>query len=260
VRIVGASSAIEWTDATWNPVTGCDKISPGCKFCYAERLAGRLQRMGNPRYVNGFEVTLHADQLRLPLTWRTPRRIFVNSMSDLFHDDVPLDFVTAVFRVMEQADRHVFQVLTKRPDRLLSWWRRCFSSRPTRPNVWLGVSVESAAYLWRVDRLRELDARVRFISAEPLLGSLRGLDLSGISWLITGGESAGSSGRALVHRTSSGWTPKDQAVAWLRDLRDMCLATGTAFFFKQWGGPRPTAGGRGLDGDEWSEMPSPQDG
>src|SRR5262245_28501947 len=186
---MGDHTAIEWADATWNPVTGCDKVSPGCKFCYAERLAVRLQRMGNPRYTRGFAVTLHPDQLDLPLRWRAPRRVFVNSMSDLFHDAVPLDYVDRVFDVMRRAQRHVFQVLTKRPDRLLVWHRGRDVVVPVPPNVWVGVSVESMRYAWRVQRLRQIDAEVRFISAEPLLGPLSELDLSGISWLIAGGES-----------------------------------------------------------------------
>ena len=253
---MSAISGIEWTDATWNPVTGCDKISPGCKFCYAERLSQRLRLMGNPRYSRGFAVTLHPDQLRLPLRWKDSRRIFVNSMSDLFHDGVPLPFIDQVFDVMRQAERHVFQVLTKRPDRLVLWHRGQDSIRQVPANVWLGVSVESTAYLWRVDRLRQIDVGVRFISAEPLLGSLAGLNLTGISWLITGGESGGSAARALVERTVSGWQPKERAVQWIRELRDLCLAHGVAYFHKQWGGPTPKSNGRLLDGRAWSQYPS----
>src|SRR5256712_10490376 len=167
--LVGDQSAIEWTDATWNQVTGCTKISPGCKNCYAERLAARLQAMGNPRYRNGFDLTLHPDQLSLPLRWREPRRIFVNSMSDLFHERVPDEFIERVIAVARLARQHVFQILTKRADRLHEW---CADVN-LPPNVWLGVSVESARYIWRADRLRAVDTAVRFISAEPLLGSLR---------------------------------------------------------------------------------------
>lgn len=203
---MGEQSAIEWTDSTWNPVTGCTKVSPGCKFCYAERLAKRLHAMGNPRYRNGFNVTLHPDQLTLPLRWRQPRRIFVNSMSDLFHTDVPLSYVDRVFEVMVSADHHIFQVLTKRGDRLAEWWRA--HGGPIPDNVWFGVSVESMRYGKRVDYLRTVDAGVRFVSAEPLLGPLGGLDLTGVSWLIAGGESAGSPRRALVEQVDQRLVPK----------------------------------------------------
>ncbi len=252
---MGAFSAIEWTDATWNPVTGCTKISPGCKFCYAERLAKRLQLMGNPRYMNGFAITLHPDQLELPLRWRQPRRIFVNSMSDLFHDRVPFDYVDRVFDVMARAPHHVFQVLTKRPDRLVVWHRRERAPKRIPDHVWIGVSVESRRYAWRIARLKQVNAAVRFISAEPLLGSLAGIDLTGISWLIAGGESGGSPARALVEREAAAWRPKREALAWVRELRDACTAAGVAFFFKQWGGRTPKAGGRVLEEREWSQYP-----
>lgn len=252
---MGDNSAIEWTDATWNPVTGCDKISPGCKYCYAERLSNRLQRMRNPRYTNGFAVTLHPDQLDLPLRWRGARRVFVNSMSDLFHDEVPLEYVDRVFDVMRRAGQHVFQVLTKRPDRLLLWHRGRDTVVPVPTNVWIGVSVESIDYAWRVDRLRHVDADVRFISAEPLLGPLTGLDLTGIAWLIAGGESAGSPGRALVESVAGGLQPKSDAERWLLDLVEACHGADVAFFFKQWGGRTPKAGGRLLGGRTWSEYP-----
>jgi protein gp37 len=241
-------SAIEWTDATWNPVTGCTKVSPGCKFCYAERLT---KRWGREKFT---EVKLHPERLELPLQWREPRRIFVNSMSDLFHESIPITFISRVFEIMGRGERHVFQVLTKRPDRLVAWSRETAWQIP--PHVWLGVSVESAAYLWRVDRLRQVDATVRFISAEPLLGPLTGLDLAGISWVITGGESGGSPARALVKRTADGWRPKPDAIAWVRELRDHCHETGVAFFHKQWGGATAKSGGRLLDGREWSHYPS----
>src|SRR5437773_2295967 len=182
---MGDQSAIEWTDATWNPVTGCTKVSPGCKHCYAERLAARLQAMGNRRYQNGFDLTLHPDQLTLPLRWRAPRRIFVNSMSDLFHERVPLEYVDEVFGVMMRAPQHIFQVLTKRPDRLVEWHKARCEDSPLPAHIWLGVSVELAKYLWRIDRLRQVDVTVRFVSAEPLLGPLTGMDLSGIAWVIT---------------------------------------------------------------------------
>ncbi len=252
---MGAISGIEWTDATWNPVTGCSKISPGCKFCYAERLARRLQVMGNPRYTNGFAVTLHADQLALPLRWRTPKRIFVNSMSDLFHDEVPFEFVDRVFDVIERAPRHVFQILTKRPERLVEWHQIRSASRAIPVNAWLGVSIESGRYIARADVLRRMDVAVRFISAEPLLGSLAELNLSGISWLIVGGESGGSPGRALVRRETGKWSVKPLALGWVAELRDMCRTAGVAFFFKQWGGRTPKSAGRDLDGQTWSEYP-----
>ncbi len=252
---MASSSAIEWTDATWNPVTGCTKISPGCRFCYAERLASRLQLMGTARYRNGFRVTLQPDQLTLPLRWRERRMIFVNSMSDLFHEDVPLEYIDEVFTVMRRARQHVFQVLTKRADRLVEWYR----TQPEKhipDHIWLGVSIESMRYAWRADRLRTIYAPVRFVSAEPLLGSLQDLDLTGISWLIAGGESGGSATRALVERIGSHWRPKPSAVIWIRELRDACDRAGVAFFFKQWGGRTSKSNGRHLDGLEWSEYPT----
>lgn len=235
---MGDKSAIEWTDATWNPVTGCTKISPGCKHCYAERLAHRLQAMGNPRYRNGFAVTLHPDQLALPLRWREPRRIFVNSMSDLFHEAVPEPFIARVFDVMARAPWHVFQVLTKRAERLAALAPRL----PWPPNVWQGVSVENAKYTSRVAYLQAVPAHVRFLSVEPLLGPIARLPLEGIHWVIVGGESGPK------HR------PLDPA--WVRDIRDQSLRAEVPFFFKQWGGIRPTSGGRTLDGRCWDEMPA----
>lgn len=234
---MGEQSAIEWTDATWNPVTGCTKISPGCKHCYAERLALRLRAMGNPRYRNGFKVTLHPDQLSLPLRWRDPRHIFVNSMSDLFHEAVPEDFIRRTFDVMAEADWHVFQVLTKRAGRLAELASRL----PWPSNVWQGVSVESARYTLRVADLVRVPAAVRFLSVEPLLGPIIDLPLGGIDWVIVGGESG------PAHRLMK---PE-----WVRTIRDQCGRAGVAFFFKQWGGPRPQSGGRLLDGQEWNEMP-----
>lgn len=230
-------SAIEWTDATWNPVTGCTKVSPGCKHCYAERLARRLQAMGNPRYRNGFAVTLQPDQLTLPLRWRTPKRIFVNSMSDLFHDAVPVDYLRRVFEVMVQAEWHIFQVLTKRAERLAA----LALGLPWPANVWQGVSVENSRYTWRIDYLRAVSARVRFLSVEPLLGPIPDLCLDGIHWVIVGGESG----------------PNHRLVdpAWVRDIRDQCLTAGVPFFFKQWGGWTAKSGGRVLDGREYDEMP-----
>jgi protein gp37 len=271
---VSQASTIEWTEATWNPVTGCDRISPGCDHCYAMTLAKRLKGMGQPRYQRdgdprtsgpGFGLTLHEDKLVEPLRWRKPRVVFVNSMSDLFHKDVPEEFIADVFRIMGQAPAHTFQVLTKRPKRM----RRVLEHRRWRdlgyspqmgghhhapiipgehrdsdvplPNVWLGTSIESDDYIWRADHLRATPAAVRFISAEPLLGPLPSLDLTGVDWLIVGGESG------------TGHRPIDPA--WVRDLRDRCQEAGTAFFFKQWGGARPKSNGRELDGRPWDEMP-----
>jgi protein gp37 len=246
---MGEHTAIEWTDATWNPVTGCTKVSPGCKFCYAERVTERWGRGDFSK------VKTHPDRLDLPLRWKAPRRIFVNSMSDLFHESVHSAFIDEVFAVMARAPQHVFQVLTKRADRMLEW-HRSRRNEPIPGHIWLGVSVESSGYLWRVDRLRLVNVPVRFVSAEPLLGSLTGLDLEGISWLISGGESGGASSRALVMKTSTGWKPKTEGLLWVRQLRDLCRAQGVAFFHKQWGGPTPKTGGRYLDRRLWNEMPA----
>ncbi len=231
------NTPIEWADATWNPVTGCSKVSPGCKFCYAERLAHRLQAMGQKNYANGFEVTLQPHMLEHPLRWRQPRRIFANSMSDLFHEDVPLRYVTQVFDVMRRANWHKYQLLTKRSERLLEL-------SPTlewQPHIWMGVSVENEDYLYRVDHLRETRAHVKFLSIEPLLGRLRSLDLRGIDWVIVGGESG------------PGARPVDPA--WVREIRDCCSRAGVPFFFKQWGGVFKSRVGRVLDGRTWDEMP-----
>lgn len=234
-------SSIEWTEATWNPVTGCTKVSPGCENCYAERLAARLQAMKNPRYRNGFEVTLHEDQLTLPLRWRQPRLVFVNSMSDLFHPKVPTDFVQQVFTVMAEVERHTFQVLTKRPKRVAA----LADVLPWPNNVWIGTSIESQDYVGRADVLRRADdAAVRFLSLEPLLGPLE-LDLVDIDWVIAGGESGP---RARAPR-----------LEWVRSIRDQCIAAGVPFFFKQWGGRTSKAGGRMLDGEIWAEMPAPRE-
>ena len=235
---MGERSQIEWTDATWNPVTGCTKVSPGCKHCYAERLAARLKAMGNPRYRNGFSVTLHPDQITLPLKWRQPRRIFVNSMSDLFHEAVPEDYIRQVFEVMGQADWHIFQVLTKRARRL----EEIASRLLWPPNVWQGVSVENSRYVWRVNHLRQIPAAVRFLSVEPLLGPISQVALDGIDWVIVGGESGPQ------HRTMD--------LAWVREIRDQCVQKGVPFFFKQWGGRTPKTGGRVLEGRVWDEMPN----
>jgi protein gp37 len=231
------ASAIEWTEATWNPVTGCTKVSPGCKHCYAERMAKRLQAMGQPRYSAGFGVTLQPDLLDLPLRWRQPRLIFVNSMSDLFHDQVPLDYVRRVFGVMTQATQHRFQILTKRADRLAD----LAAELPWPENVWMGVSVENATYVPRIHRLLAVPAAVRFLSLEPLLGPLDRLPLDGIDWVIVGGES-GPGARPMQPQ-------------WVRSIREQCRARGVPFFFKQWGGVRKGRHGRQLDGRTWDEMP-----
>jgi protein gp37 len=234
---MATNSPIEWTDATWNPVTGCSKISPGCKHCYAERMANRLKLMGQANYRNGFEVTLQPQMLELPLHWKTPKRIFVNSMSDLFHGEVPLSYIKQVFAVMKRAHWHQYQVLTKRAERLcelspkLDW----------TPQIWMGVSVESEKYLCRIDHLRKTAAHVKFLSLEPLLGPLSKMNLHGIDWAIVGGES-GPGARPI--------NP-----AWVTDIRDQCLRARVPFFFKQWGGVQKKKTGRILGDRTWDEMP-----
>lgn len=230
------NSAIEWTDATWNFLTGCSKISPGCDHCYAEALSKRLQATGAYRYRNGFQLTFHPEVLSVPLTWRRPRRIFVNSMSDLFHEDVPLDWIKRAFEVMAATPQHSYQILTKRADRV----RRLAVALKWPPNVWMGVSVENQVFAFRAKRLAQVPAAVRFLSVEPLLGPVT-LDLSGIDWVIVGGE--------------SGPHARPMDPDWARSVRDQCAAAGVAFFFKQWGGRTPKAGGRILDGRTWDEFP-----
>ena len=233
-------SAIEWTDASWNPVTGCTQISPGCDNCYALRFAERFRGVPSNYYEVGFDLTLRPSKVDLPLRWKKPRRIFVNSMSDLFHEAVPDDFIRRVFAVMVQADWHVFQVLTKRPRRMAD----LAGSLPWPPHIWAGTSVELDRFTWRSNvYLRRVPASVRFVSAEPLLGALPSLQLDHVQWLITGGESGPR------HRPCDG--------TWVRDLRDRCGSMGVAFFHKQWGGRTPKQGGRLLDGRTWDEMPSP---
>jgi protein gp37 len=231
-------SRIEWTEATWNPVTGCTKVSAGCKYCYAERMAKRLQAMGQANYANGFTVTLHDHMLAHPLRWKKPRTIFVNSMSDLFHESVPLEFIQRVFDVMRRAPQHRFQVLTKRSARLAE----VHAELPWPVNVWMGVSVESAVVVDRVDDLRRVPAHTRFLSLEPLLGPLGELDLTGIHWVIVGGESG----------------PRARPVReeWVREIRDACLTAHVPFFFKQWGGRNKKRAGRVLDGAVWDELPA----
>ena len=231
-------SPIEWTESTWNPVTGCNKISPGCKNCYAERLAKRLKAMGQANYKNGFKLTLQPQMLELPLKWKKPQTIFVNSMSDLFHKDVPLEYIQQVFDVMNRAYWHRFQVLTKRADRLaelsdeLNW----------SDNIWMGVSVESQKFVHRIDDLRSTGAKVKFLSLEPLLGPLENMDLEKIDWAIVGGESG------------HGFRPIREE--WVISIREQCRELGVPFFFKQWGGFNKKKTGRLLEGRTYDAMPS----
>ena len=232
-----AKSKIEWTESSWNPLTGCTKISPGCKNCYAERMAIRLKAMGQKNYKNGFKLTLHPHVLDLPLKWKKPQFIFVNSMSDLFHEEVPLSFIQSVFSTMRKAYWHVFQVLTKRAQRLyeistlIDW----------PPNVWMGVSVENADYMFRIDLLRKTPAFVKFLSLEPLLGPLPDLNLKNIDWVVVGGES-GPNARPMEEK-------------WVLDIRDQCVDSNVPFFFKQWGGFFKKRNGRLLENRTWDEMP-----
>jgi protein gp37 len=232
-------SEIEWTDASWNPVTGCSKVSPGCKNCYAERMAKRLQAMGQRNYVKGFEVAAHESTLELPLQWKSRQDIFVNSMSDLFHKKVPFDFIEKVFDTMNRANWHRYQILTKRSTRLLELSRRL----PWAEHIWMGVSVETDKCLRRIDNLRKTGAHVKFLSLEPLLGPLPKLDLVGIDWVIVGGES-GPGARLMLEE-------------WVINIRDQCLKAGVPFFFKQWGGVNKKRAGRLLEGRTWNEMPVP---
>lgn len=231
------NSKIEWTESTWNPVTGCTKISPGCKNCYAERMAKRLKAMRSPLYTNGFRVSLHSEVLAKPLSWKKPRTIFVNSMSDLFHQKVPFDFIANIFDVMRQSPQHTFQALTKRSERLLT-----LNARIDWPyNVWMGVTVENSDYQNRIDHLRQTNAAIKFLSLEPLLGSLPELNLQGIDWVIVGGES-GPGSRPIKSE-------------WVTEIRDQCLKANVPFFFKQWGGVNKKKNGRQLEGRTWSQMP-----
>ena len=231
------NSKIEWTESTWNPVTGCTKISAGCKNCYAERMALRLKAAGSPNYANGFRVTLHHHALEIPLRWKKPRTIFVNSMSDLFHKNISFDFISKVFDVMRRASHHRFQILTKRSGRLLK-----LSSRLTWPeNVWMGVTVENADCGFRINDLQQTAAAIKFISFEPLLGPIPDIDLKGINWVIVGGE--------------SGPRARPMKPQWPIDIRDQCLVADVSFFFKQWGGVNRGKNGRLLDGRTWDQMP-----
>ena len=232
------NSKIEWTESTWNPVTGCNKISPGCKNCYAERMAKRLKSMGSERYVNEFKLTLHEDVIQEPLNWKRPRTIFVNSMSDLFHEDIPFEFIQKVFNVMVKAEWHTFQILTKRSERL----EELAEYLPWSKNIWMGVSVENQKYTSRISDLRKVPSAVRFLSIEPLIGKITRLDLRGIDWVIVGGESG----------------PKSRFMDpdWVRIIRDKCNEQEVPFFFKQWGGVNKKKTGRVLDRKTWNEMPS----
>jgi len=234
-------SKIEWTESTWNPVTGCTKISAGCKNCYAERIALRLKAAGSPNYTNGFQVTLHQHALEIPLRWKQPRTIFVNSMSDLFHKNIPFDFISKIFDVMCRASHHRFQILTKRSGRLLE-----LSSKLTWPeNVWMGVTVENTECNFRIDHLRQTNAAIKFISFEPLLGPISNIDLEGIDWVIVGGE--------------SGPKARPMKPQWATSIRNQCFSAGVPFFFKQWGGVNKKKNGRTLDGRTWNEIPQTAD-
>ena len=237
---MATKSAIEWTESTWNPVTGCTKISAGCRNCYAERMAMRLKAMGQPNYANGFKPTCHYDALELPLKWKKSQMIFVNSMSDLFHREVPTAFIREIFFTMNHAPWHTFQILTKRAGRMAQIAHHFQWS----PNVWMGVTVESADYVDRIDHLRQVSAAVRFLSLEPLLGPLPDLNLEGINWVIVGGES-GPGSRPI--------RPE-----WVTNIRDQCLEADVPFFLKQWGGTQKKKAGRLLEKRTWDQMPSMQ--
>ena len=234
---MAGKTKIEWTECSWNPVTGCTKISDGCAHCYASTLTRRLVAMHNPRYINGFDVTVHEDLIELPKRWKTPRKIFVNSMSDIFHEKVSDEIILRIFKTMNECPQHVFQVLTKRPERLaqlnnqINWTN----------NIWMGVTIESNKYLYRADLLRQCDAKMKFVSAEPLIGEINDINLSGIDWIIVGGES-GSKARPMN-------------ADWVRSLREKAYEVGVAFFFKQWGGTVKKKNGRTLDGRTYDEYP-----
>jgi protein gp37 len=233
-----AQSSIEWTEMTWNPVTGCTKISPGCKFCYAERMSKRLNGMGVENYKNGFRLTIHPHMLDRPMAWKKPSIIFVNSMSDLFHTSVPDDFIIKVFDTMNRAFWHQFQVLTKRPERVLDMNKRLNWT----PNIWIGTSVENEDYVSRIDALRNTSAKIKFLSLEPLLGELKNLNLRNINWVIVGGE--------------SGFRPRPMNSDWVIDIKKQCRKQKVPFFFKQWGGKNKKQAGRTLEGRTWDEMPA----
>jgi protein gp37 len=234
-----AQSSIEWTEMTWNPVTGCDKISAGCKFCYAEVMAKRLKAMGVEKYQNEFKLTIHEDELATPYTWKKSKVVFVNSMSDLFHKDVPIEFIQKVFRVMKENPQHVFQVLTKRADVMLYYDKEGWLD--WSHNIWMGVSVENEKVMKRIDLLRQSNARTKFLSCEPLIGPLPKLNLKNIDWVIVGGE--------------SGRKPRPMKKEWVLDIKQQCEKKDVAFFFKQWGGTNKKKTGNLLDGKKYLEMP-----
>jgi protein gp37 len=234
-----AQSSIEWTEMTWNPVTGCNKISAGCKFCYAEVMARRLKAMGVKKYQNGFKLALHEEELRAPYLWKKPKMVFVNSMSDLFHKDVPVSFIQKVFKVMKDNPQHVFQILTKRADILLYYDKEGLLE--WTHNIWMGVSVENEKVLYRIDLLRQTNARIKFLSCEPLIGPLPNLNIQGIDWVIVGGE--------------SGRNPRPIKKEWVLDIHRQCLKKNVAFFFKQWGGTNKKKTGNLLNGKQYMEMP-----
>jgi len=235
---MSTKSSIEWTETTWNPVTGCTKISHGCKFCYADRMARRLQAMGVEKYRNGFAVTTHPSTLKDPLKWKKLRLVFVNSMSDLFHEDVPLSFIQSVFQTMNDAYHHTFQVLTKRPSRVLEIENTLIWS----PNIWLGTSIESQRWQFRLEELKKTKSQFKFLSLEPLLGPLPDIPVKGVDWVIVGGE--------------SGPGARPMQPDWVRDIRDTCVQEKVPFFFKQWGGVFKKRTGRLLDGRTWDQMPA----
>ncbi len=232
-----AQSSIDWTEMTWNPITGCTKVSAGCKFCYAEVMAKRLQSMGVEKYKNAFQITLHEDALPIPYTWKKQKIVFVNSMSDLFHEDVPFDFIKRVFSVMNENPQHTFQVLTKRAERLHEFHKELHWTH----NIWMGVSVENEKVVDRIDFLRNTNARIKFLSLEPLIGPLNNINLTNMDWVIVGGE--------------SGWKARPMKSNWVLDIMDQCSQAKVAFFFKQWGGTNKKKTGRILEGKTWDEMP-----
>lgn len=234
-----AQSSIEWTELTWNPVTGCTKVSQGCKFCYAEVMAKRLKAMGLEKYKNGFDVTIHPETLEEPYRWKKSRVVFVNSMSDLFHPDVPVGFIKDVFQVMNENTQHVFQVLTKRTDLLLEYDQEGLLE--WTENIWMGTSVENDRVKHRIDTLRKTKAKTKFLSCEPLIGPLSNMNLEGIHWLIVGGE--------------SGHSPRPMKPEWVIDIKEQCNKADVPFFFKQWGGRNKKKAGRKLDGKTWDQLP-----
>ena len=236
------NSAIEWTDTTWNPVTGCTKVSAGCDNCYAERFSERFRGVKGHPFRTGFDLTLRPERVLQPLDWKRPRMIFVNSMSDLFHKDIPKSYISAVFDTMEKADWHIYQVLTKRSSLMQKFINDRYKTRPAPPHMWFGVSVENEKATSRITHLQRANATVRFLSIEPLIAPVGDLSLDGIAWVIVGGE--------------SGWGARPMNPEWVIDIRDQCVDAGVAFFFKQWGGRSPKARGRLLDGKEWNQFPT----